>query len=257
MKHNAFILIAGILLTLPLSSVAQEKTQQLVNKGLERLEDNQSSQEYIDSINESSKLLEKDYLAELKLLDGLNMYNAMLDKQLSDQEREIKTLNASISSATVIERQVVPLLVRMVDALETYVNLDMPFLKTEREQRVQHLRALLENASLTTSEKSRRVFEAYQIENEFGYTIETYKGRVELSNDKQLAVEFLRIGRVALLFRDMSGNTVGHWNTAKSGWEVLTDSQYKRHIAKGLKVAKEEIAPELITIPLLVNTEVR
>lgn len=257
MKYSAFIAISGLLASLSFSPMAQEKTQQLVNQGLDRLEDNQVSQVDIDNISEHTKQLEKDYLAELKLLDGLTMYNAMLNKQLRDQENEISVLSSSISSATVIERQIVPLLVRMVDALETYVSIDMPFLKTEREQRVQHLRGLLENASLTTSEKCRRVFEAYQIENEFGYTIETYKGRVELSEEKQLAVEFLRIGRVALLFRDMSGNTVGHWNTDESRWQVLTDSQYKRHIAKGLKVAKEEIAPELITIPLLVNKEVR
>lgn len=257
MKYSALTLTAGLLLTLSPLSMAQEKSQQLIDKGLQRLDDNQVSQVDIDSVNEVTKNLEKDYLAELKLLDGLNMYNAMLEKQLRDQEGEVSVLNSSISSATVIERQIVPLLVRMVDALETYVEIDIPFLKVEREQRVQGLRTLLENASLSTSEKCRRVFEAYQIENEFGYTIETYKGRVELSADNQLAVEFLRIGRVALLFRDMSGNTVGHWNSNESRWQVLTDSQYKRHIAKGLKVAKEEIAPELITIPLLVKKEVK
>ena len=257
MKYSALTLIAGFLLTLSSSPMAQEKSQQLIDKGLQRLDDNQTSQVDIDGINENTKQLEKEYLAQLKLLDGLTMYNAMLDKQLRDQNAEVTVLKGSISSATVIERQIVPLLVRMVDALDTYVQIDMPFLKTEREQRVQHLRTLLEDASLTTSEKCRRVFEAYQIENEFGYTIESYKGRVKLSDDNQLAVEFLRIGRVALLFRDMSGNTVGHWNTAESRWQILTDSQYKRHIAKGLKVAKEEIAPELITIPLLVNKEVR
>lgn len=259
MKYSASVMLIGILLisTFLFSAQAQEKTQHLIDKGLQRLDDNQTSQVNIDDIAEETKSLEKNYLDELKLLDGLTMYNAMLNKQLSDQNNEIFVLNSSISSATVIERQILPLLVRMVDTLETYVNIDMPFLKEEREHRVQHLRTLLENASLTTSEKCRRVFEAYQIENEFGYTIETYKGRVTLSKDNQLAVEFLRIGRIALLFRDMSGNTVGHWNTARSSWEVLTDSQYNRHIAKGLKVAKEEIAPELITIPLLVNKEVR
>lgn len=235
----------------------QENSQLLIEQGLSRLTDNQNSQVDIDNINEETKHLEKKYLTELKLLEGLTMYNALLEKQLSDQKSEISLLNASISNATVIERQIVPLLVRMVDALEIYVNIDIPFLKAEREERVQHLRSLLEKSNLSTSEKCRRVFEAYQIENEFGYTIETYKGKVKLSNNNLLAVEFLRIGRLALLFRDMSGNTVGHWHTASSSWQVLTDSQYKRHITKGLKVAKEEIAPELITIPLIVTKEVR
>lgn len=257
MNTKVLIILLGLLLSQSFPLLASEKSQQLVDKGLQRLDDNQSSQVDIDHVNEKTKQLDKAYLAELKLLSGLDMYNAMLEKQLRDQQQEMLVLNNSISGATVIERQIVPLLVRMVDALESFVSLDIPFLKDERNKRVEHLRFLLEQADLTTSEKSRRVFEAYQIENEFGYTIETYKGRVALSDDNQLAVEFLRIGRVALLFRDMSGNTVGHWNKETASWQVLTDSQYKRHIAKGLKVAKEEIAPELITIPLLVNTEVR
>ncbi len=256
MKYTYLLFISVFFLATTSPVIAQEKSQLLVDKGLERLGDNQKSQVNIDGISEKTQLLEKNYLAELKLLEGLNMYNALLEKQLSDQDNEMSILNASISNATVIERQIVPLLVRMVDALDTFVAIDIPFLKEERIQRVAKLRALLAKANLTTSEKCRRVFEAYQIENEFGYTIETYKGKVELNNSK-LAVEFLRIGRLALLFRDMSGNTVGHWNSQLLQWQELTESQYKRHISKGLKIAKEEIAPELFTIPLLVSKEVK
>lgn len=237
-------------------SFGQSKTQELVDKGLDRLGDNQSTQKALDESYDSRKKAESKYLSELKILQGLNMYNDMLKQQLDDQDEQIAKLNNSINNATLVERQIMPLLVRMVDALEVFVNVDVPFLLEERVNRVQNLRDLLKKAEYTTSEKCRRVFEAYQIENEFGYTIESYKGRVEVES-QQIAVDFLRIGRIALLYRDISGERVGFWNKETEQWQPLTEQMYLRHITKGLKIAKEEISPELITIPLLGKVEVR
>ena len=245
-----------VILLLTFTVGAQEKTEELVNKGLERLTDNQKAQQSIDKQLEKIESLEKAYQEELNLLDGLNMYNAMLRRQLDDQEEQIQKFNTSINNATQIERQIMPLLVRMVDALETFVDVDMPFLKEERVSRVTGLRTLLDKAEYTTSEKCRRVFEAYQIENEYGYTIESYKGRVSLEGN-QFAVDFLRIGRVGLMYRDLAGERVGFWDNVNRQWQPLTESQYKRHILKGLKIAREEISPELITLPLIADIEER
>lgn len=245
---------SGILVSL--QGAAQETSAELVDKGLERLADNQKSQVAVDKTAEQTHKLEKEYFDEVKVLEGLNMYNAMLKRQLDNQDAEILKLNTSINNATLIERQIMPLLERMVDALETFVDIDMPFLLEERRERISELRELLEKAEYTTSEKCRRVFEAYQIENEFGYTIESYKGRVDVDN-AQFSVDLLRIGRVALVYRDLSGDKVGFWNKEAQRWQPLTERQYKRHVTKGLKIAKEEISPELITVPLLANWETR
>jgi hypothetical protein len=245
-----------LLLLMSLSTSAQETSQKLIAEGLNRLNENQVAQESIDKTAEQIQKLEKKYQDELKLLDGLNMYNSMLKKQLDDQVQQINKINVSINNATLIERQIMPLLVRMVDALETFISIDVPFLYEERVQRVAELRILLEKAEYSTSEKCRRVFEAYQIENEFGYTIESYKGRVDLG-DIQFAVDYLRIGRIGLMYRDLAGEKVGFWNKQTRKWQPLTERQYKRHITKGLKIAREEISPELITMPLLTNIEVR
>lgn len=249
-------LLACILLCLSTVAVCQEKTEKLIEQGIQRLTENQTSQTSIDKAMENIQAMEKEYQDELQLLDGLNMYNAMLQRQLDDQQSQISKFNTSINNATLIERQIMPLLVRMVNALESFVAIDIPFLLDERTQRVADLRALLDKAEFTTSEKCRRVFEAYQIENEYGYTIESYKGRVALS-DSQFAVDFLRIGRIGLLYRDLAGEQVGLWNPSTQDWQPLTERQYKRHITKGLKIAREEISPELITLPLLATIEVR
>lgn len=235
---------------------AQEKTQQLVDEGLERLKQNQQSQQVIDADFENIQTMEREFQDELQLLESLNMYNAMLQRQLDDQQSQISKIKTSINNVTLIERQIMPLLVRMVDALDSFVSVDLPFLRKEREARVNDLSELLVKAEYTTSEKTRRVFEAYQIENEYGYTIESYKGRVNLSGE-QFAVDFLRIGRIGLMYRDLAGERVGFWNKQSNSWHPLTERQYKRHITKGLKIAREEISPELITLPLVANVEVR
>ena len=250
------IILLTVMLGLSAEAISQEKTQHLVEQGLQRLTDNQLAQQSVDKTLEKIQAMEKDYQDELQLLDGLNMYNAMLKRQLDDQHVQINKFNTSINNATLIERQIMPLLVRMVDALESFVSIDIPFLYQERTNRVADLRELLDKAEFTTSEKCRRVFEAYQIENEYGYTIESYKGRVDLV-DSQFAVDFLRIGRIGLMYRDLAGEKVGLWNNHTKSWQALTERQYKRHITKGLKIAREEISPELITMPLLADIEVR
>ncbi len=70
-------------------------------------------------------------------------------------------------------------------------------------------------------------------------------------------MDFLRIGRIGLMYRDLAGDRVGFWNNGSKIWQPLTERQYKRHITKGLKIAREEISPELITMPILANIEVR
>jgi len=252
-KSLAITVLMGLISTSPIHA---QDTEQLISAGKARLSDNQSAQVTVTETSENTQSITKDYMEELKMLKSLNMYNAMLDRQLLGQESEIGKLEKSINNATLIERQILPLLVRMVDALDNFVDIDVPFLSEERAERVEGLQALLLQSDLTTSEKARRVFEAYQIENEYGYTIESYKGKVQQQNS-QFAVDFLRIGRIALMYRDLSGTRFGFWDQQNRSWQPLEESQYKRHITKGLKIAKEEISPELITIPLVVNAEAR
>jgi hypothetical protein len=123
----------------------------------------------------------------------------------------------------------------------------VPFLPDERSNRVEGLRALLDRSDVTVAEKARRVFEAYQVESDYGRTIEAYRAKLALGN-ASFDADFLRVGRVALLYRTVGDQRLGYWNGRD--WEPLPDSPYRRFVEKGLKVARQEIAPELITVPL-------
>ena len=83
-------------------------------------------------------------------------------------------------------------MLKMIDALDQFVELDMPFLLEERRQRVAFLRTLLERSDVTVAEKFRRLLEAYEIENDYGRTIESYKGSLDVDGASR-EVDFLRI----------------------------------------------------------------
>ena len=248
--------IAMALMAWVCSVNAADKTEALVDVGKERIESERSVQARVDAIGEETGKLEDQYLQVLKTNADLEIYERLLDEQLANQQREIGSIENSISNATLIERQLMPLLTRMVDALGSYIELDLPFLIEERRARVDKLRKLLVRADLTTAEKCRRVLEAYQIENDYGRTIEAYKGRLELA-DGVFDVEFLRVGRISLTYRDASGSRMGAWNQQAGDWQTLTEGQHRRNLARGLKIARQEMAPELFTVPLAVARETR
>jgi len=127
--------------------------------------------------------------------------------------------------------------------------LDTPFLKVERQKRVKDLEALMSRADVSTSEKFRRVLEAYQIENEYGRTIESYNGNVSLEDGEELAVEFLRSGRLSLMYVSLDGKTFGRWDKASKKYIPL-EGKYKSSLKQGLRVAKKQQAPSLLKIPV-------
>ncbi len=137
----------------------------------------------------------------------------------------------------------------MVERLEEFVALDLPFRRDERNERVRELQGMLEDASITDAQKMRRVLEAYQIEVEFGRNAEAYTGELELESGIR-QVSFLQLGRVALLYQtnDDAGDS-GIWNPETGEWERL-GSQHRNSVRTALRMARSQVAPELVLLPL-------
>ncbi|MBW2314087.1 MAG: DUF3450 domain-containing protein [Deltaproteobacteria bacterium] len=206
------------------------------------------SQGRIDQIADETDDLLGKYRIELQQIDALRSYNTQLEKLLASQEAEIESLGKEIGGVTVIGRQVTPLMLRMVDALSQFVDLDVPFLPEERATRVSELKKLMDRSDVADAEKYRRTLEAYQIENEYGRTIETYRGNLEVGGESR-TVDFLRIGRVALLYQTLDANEVGTWDQAERSWKTL-DGSYNEAVRRGLRIARKQAAPDLLRLPI-------
>lgn len=229
--------------------------EQVTDAGEARADAAAADQQRVDQIANQIDQLVADYTTVAKVVDGLKVYNGLLQRQVDNQVAEMDALRESIDNVSLIERQIIPLMTRMLDALEEFVELDTPFLVKERNDRLTRLRGMMERSDVTAAEKFRRVLEAYSIEMDYGRTIEAYKGSLDVDGRTQ-EVDFLRIGRVSLTYQTVGGRYTGGWNSSTGQWEELPPETYKAQVAQGLRIARKQVAPDLIVIPVDTATEV-
>ena len=226
---------------------------EVMQEGENRADAGATAQQQIDSVADQTEKIINDYRTVTKVVDGLRVYNALLQTQLDNQQAEMQALTDSIANVALIERQIIPLMIRMVDALDEFVQLDTPFLKKERTDRIVRLREVMERSDVSAAEKLRIVLEGYQIENDYGRTIEAYKGSTDI-NGNQLEVDFLRIGRVALLYQTVGAAHTGAWDATQGAFIELSPAVYQKQVLDGLKIARKQVAPDLLVVPVTAPT---
>ncbi|MDE0950228.1 MAG: DUF3450 domain-containing protein [Halioglobus sp.] len=207
------------------------------------------SQTKIDRLADETRDLLSDYKTVTKQVDGLKVYNTRLQRQIENQLARIEGIDESIDNSTIIARQMMPLVIRMIDGLQKFVELDVPFAMKERQQRVNFLRANVDRSDLTVAEKFRQVLEAYKIENEYGRKIDASKGSVEIG-DVERDVNFLQVGRIAYLYQTTDTELSGAWNQRTRSWVPLERGEYRNAIMKGLRIARKEASIDLMNLPV-------
>ncbi len=245
-RRGAMAIIATLVIATS-GSVFAQSVDQVLQADQRRLTLAQQSQERINSIVEGTRSLEDQYRAINKEIDGLRVYNRLMGAQTDGQQAALEDIALSMDQVDVINRQIFPLMTRMIDGLKQLVELDVPFLMEERRDRVAKLEDILERSDVTVSEKFRKVMEAYQIENDYGDSSETYTQVLTFGDDTR-SYNILRIGRVGLYFQSDDANITGRWNNAEREW--VRDDSARAEIRKGLSIAKQIIAPEVIVIPV-------
>jgi predicted RNase H-like nuclease (RuvC/YqgF family) len=176
-------------------------------------------------------------------------YNTQIQQQVRSQESEMAALQQQLDGLDATAEQVEPLLQRMFEQLDQFVKADIPFLPEEREQRIERLRDIMGRVETTAAEKYRRLLEAYQIEMEYGRTMDSYKHALADGRD----AEFVRLGRVTLLYRTADGKETGYWDAQQKAF--VPDENSARAIDQALRIAKQETAPDLITVPVPAPTQ--
>ncbi len=206
------------------------------------------SQAKIDALTEETRQLLNEYKTVLKEIEGLRVYNRQLEKQIGNQEREMAQLADSIDKVTVIERQITPLMLRMIDGLEQYVDLDLPFLLDERHERIDSLRNMMDRADVAVSEKFSQVLRAFQIENEYGRTMEAYGDTINIDGTDR-KVDILKVGRVALVYQTPDGEETGVWKQSIDDWE-LVDDEFQAPVRNGIRMARKQLSVDMLTLPV-------
>jgi len=227
-----------------------EKVDTAISEQVRTEQAAQASQKRIAQLDEEATGMLAEYRQANSETIGLQAYNDQLALQVKSQEQELATMTRQLSEIETTSREALPMMQRMVATLAEFVKLDVPFLPEERANRVAQLTDMMSRADVSVSEKYRRIVEAYQIEIEYGRTIEAYQGKV---GDR--TVDFLRAGRVALLYQTLDGSETGYWDAEAKDWK--RDNGYAAAITAGLKVAKKQSAPDFLFVPVRAPREVK
>lgn len=236
------------ILTLTLLVQVNANTDKVVKTQMNADNEARNSQKKINALADTKDELLREYRVTLKKIENAKVYNDQLRKIIANQVSEQESIAKQIETLKETNEGIVPLTLRMVKNLESFVELDVPFLPKERNKRLADLKLMMDRADISTSEKFRRVLEAYQVENEYGRTIEAYRS-VQQREGNDLTVDFLRIGRVGLFYQSLDGSITARYNPTSKSWEDL-GSEYKKSIREGLKMARKQMAPQLIKLPI-------
>lgn len=211
-------------------------------------DDAMATQAKIDEVDDERSQMFNDYRLVLKQIDGQKVYNRQLQLVVNKQLDLIAELKQSIEEVTSIQREITPLMLRTIEALDQFISLDLPFDLDERLERVDKLRELMDNPNVAVSEKFSQVLRAFQIESEYGRTIGATTMSIPL-NGQETTVDVLRIGRIALMYQTGDHKNTGWWNPDAGAWEEL-DNSFTTPIRNGLKIANKQLSQTLIRVPI-------
>ena len=202
----------------------------------------------IDPASGQSADLLGDYRLAVQRLVQAKVYNQNLAQVVADQQRAMSGIDRKIDNYERSKQDLVPLMLDMIETLDRFIELDLPFHLDERRERVAKLRAGMNDSGIGDAEKFRRLMEAYQIEMDFGRTIDAGTGWLE-TNGPRREVNFLRVGRVVLAYQTHDRAETGFFNPSSRQWQTLPD-EYRAHVAAGLRIAKKQAAPNLVRLPV-------
>lgn len=207
-------------------------------------------QQQIDAADDSTR----DALSELRTVereaDRLQAYNDELEPLVERQAQTIAQREEAL--ATLSEtREALPVLMRdLVDRLRRLVEADLPFLRDERLARVDDLETLLADGEVSPADKLDRLLGAWRTELDYGREMDTW--RDELAGADAREVEYLRLGRLGLYYLTPDGDSGGVWKAGAAEWQPLNGDQLAE-VRKGLRIAREQRAPELLSLPASID----
>ena len=243
------ILIAAALLLLPLTAMAGQPVGKAIRDDIAGA---MASEKQVQEMKTDWAEASKEFSDRL---DRLNREARTLakrvekaDARLALEEARQKENFRRQKEAARVRAEIGTFLDTVIDRLAAAVDSDLPFLAQERRGRLSELKQMTVNPDLSSAERFRRVFEALQIEAEYGTTVEVTQETLAFGGDKVLADVF-RLGRIALFCQTMDHHRSGIFDSGSKAWKPLPE-ETNRDISKAIAMARLERTVELVKLPL-------
>jgi hypothetical protein len=175
----------------------------------------------------------------------LEAYNDELARVVDRQAERLADRERDAASAEAIREALPGLLRGMTERLGDHLEADLPFLGEERRARLAELERRLDDPDLEAAQALDRVLGAWRDELDYGTDVDAWRGLL----DEEREVDFLRLGRVGLYYLTPDGREGGVWRSESREWRAL-DEEARQTLRRGLRIAREQRAPELLELPL-------
>ncbi len=253
MKKRALVLGSAAAMFIACGAPAFAQFSSALNESEATAKEAKASQQRVEQLDDQTTALVNDYRANLKQLEAATRYNASLTRNITAQQRQLERLRLDIENVSGLQRGMQPLMEDMLATLGDLVEADLPFNLDDRQDRVARLNKVMGDPNMSAAQRYRLIVEAYQIENEYGRTIGTYEGSIDDGGTLRTG-EFLRVGRIALMFKTADDSVLKIWDKDQKAYVNLNKS-YLPDVRLGLRMAKEQTAPGLLPVPVKAPTK--
>lgn len=247
------VLIAGLGTQVEVTLTYAQSSKKVISEAEGLINQSAKHQNNIDKLEASRETALNEYRSLMLEIDSLTKNIERYKVAVKGQKEEIFQLNQQKEKVEELKGNLFPLLKEQISSLKQFINLDIPFLQEEREARVDNIEKLLLRSDISDAEKYRIISEAYEIEIEYGRTLQVYRGKAPIgliAGSKEIAVDYLRVGRLGWYVRTLDKGKLFAFDIKNKEWRKLPNSTGENFKAL-FAVARNERLPEYLQVPEL------
>lgn len=139
---------------------------------------------------------------------------------IADLGEKTADLAAAEQDARAIQDELAPFLDEGAGRLRVFVAGDLPFHSEERDARIKHLLATLDDADADLPAKARAFLEALGAETDYGYFTESDEAELDLDG-RIVRVHRLSVGRLGLFAVGDGGRKAWRWDRESKRWDPV------------------------------------
>jgi len=202
-----------------------------------------ASQQRVERLDDEADTAVREYRAVLQQKDNIALFVAQQDIYLQSQKSEIASLKRQLGTVEQIKQGMSPMMLNMAAEIEDAIKSDMPFNLAERLARVDRVKNTLADPDVSPAEQYRQVLNAFKIEVSYGQGIDSYEGMHPTKPGN--VVNYLRFGRVSLVYMTKDESEVGRYNIDTRSWDALSGAD-ELALRKAIRISKGEAAPDVV-----------
>lgn len=233
---------------------------------------------------------EIQYSNTLQQISNVELNIAHKEAYLASQKAEIASLEEQLARVDALTASVNPMIAKMAAAISSEIEKDVPFNAEERFNRLGDFQDAVNDPAALPLDKWRKALTIYQAEVDYGQTFSSYTGNhpiadkqgtrmaactedamsgaCALTRDQQKLIEagatvadlasdledgnYLRFGRLALIYAQADGSDVYQYDAASKAWTEVKGGR-ALDLVQYVKMARGEAAVNVVTAPVYVT----